>query len=130
VQESGDKLIATISQTRVWGMSPVRCMSWHPHCSKLAVAAWDDSVRVYNCGTSLIPILKCKSQRAVCCLAWRPYCASELAVGCEGGVFVWQVDPSSVVTRPSMSCATILQRPHHSPVTSVAWSPKVPVHSC
>jgi len=50
--------------------------------------------------------------------------ASELAVGCDGGVFVWQVDPNSVVTRPSTSCATVLQRPHHSPVTSVTWSPK------
>jgi aladin len=39
-------------------------------------------------------------------------------------VFVWQVDPNSVVTRPSMSCATVLQKLHHSPVTSVAWSPQ------
>jgi len=54
----------------------------------------------------------------------RPMSASELAVGCDGGVFVWQVDPNSVVTRPSTSCATVLQRPHHSPVTSVTWSPQ------
>ncbi|KAJ9587941.1 hypothetical protein L9F63_018616 [Diploptera punctata] len=124
LRESGDKLIAAVSQTRVWSMSPVRCISWHPHCVKLAVAAWDDSVRVYTFGTSLIPILKYKNQRAVSCLAWRPYSASELAVGCEAGVFVWQVDPNSVVTRPSVSCAVFLQRPHHSPVTSIAWSPQ------
>ncbi|XP_069684617.1 aladin-like isoform X2 [Periplaneta americana] len=122
LRESGDKLIAAVSQTRAWPMSPVRCLTWHPHCTKLAVAAWDDSVRVYSPGTSLTPILKCKSQRAVSCLAWRPMSASELAVGCESGVFVWHVDPNSVVTRPSVSCATVLQRPHHSPVTSITWS--------
>ncbi|GFG30807.1 hypothetical protein Cfor_04300 [Coptotermes formosanus] len=124
IRESGDKLIAAVSQTRAWPISAVRCLAWHPHCTKLAVAAWDDSVHVYSSGTTLTPILKCKSQRAVSCMAWRPMSASELAVGCDGGVFVWQVDPNSVVTRPSTSCATVLQRPHHSPVTSVTWSPQ------
>lgn len=124
LRESGDKLIAAVSQTRAWPVSPVRCLAWHPHCTKLAVAAWDDSVHVYSSNTSLIPILKCKSQRAVSCMAWRPLSASELAVGCDGGVFVWQVDPNSVVTRPSMSCATVLQKLHHSPVSSVTWSPQ------
>ncbi|XP_021920486.1 aladin-like isoform X2 [Zootermopsis nevadensis] len=124
LRESGDKLIAAVSQTRAWPISPVRCLAWHPHCTKLAVAAWDDSVRVYSPGTSITPILKCKSQRAVSCMAWRPFSASQLAVGCEEGVFVWHVDPNSVVTRPSMSCATVLKRPHHSPVTSVTWNPQ------
>lgn len=52
----------------------------------------------------------------------RPLSSSELAVGCDGGVLVWSVDPSSVATRPYGSYAATLQRPHHSPVTSIAWS--------
>lgn len=71
LQESGDKLIAAVSQTRAWPVSPVRCLAWHPHCTKLAVAAWDDSVHVFSSNTFLTPILKCKSQRAVSSMAWR-----------------------------------------------------------
>ncbi len=55
----------------------------------------------------------------------RPNSASELAVGCHTGTLVWQVDPKSVVTRPSITCATVLKRPGHSPVTSIQWNSTV-----
>ncbi|XP_068084668.1 aladin isoform X2 [Anabrus simplex] len=124
LRECGPKLIAAVAQTRDWDTCPIRCLAWHPHCTKLAVAAWDDSVRVFSSNSNLTPVLKCKNQRAISCLAWRPLSASELAVGCEEGVYVWQVDPNSVVTHPSTNCATILKRYGHSPVTSIAWSPQ------
>lgn len=57
-------------------------------------------------------------------MAWRPFCASELAVGCDEGVIVWNVDPNSVITRPSMSCGQVLRQPGHRPVTSLEWSPR------
>lgn len=124
LQESGERLIAAVSQTREWSHSPIRCMEWHPHITKIAVAAWDDSVRVYSADSQLIPVLKCKNQSSVSCIAWRPFSASELAVGCELGVFLWTVDPNSVVTRPSMSCAQVLKQSGHSPVTSIVWAPQ------
>jgi len=61
--------------------------------------------------------------KGVSCLAWKPCSASQLAVGCVAGVMVWTVDPTSMVSRPSTSCVTKLQRPGHTPVTGLAWSP-------
>ena len=34
-------------------------------------------------------------------MQWRPFLASELAVGCSTGLLIWNVDPCSVVARPS-----------------------------
>lgn len=58
----------------------------------------------------------------ICC---RPYSASELAVGCESGVIIWNVDPNSVITRPSTINTVLLTRSNHKYVTSLAWSPMV-----
>ena len=61
-------------------------------------------------------------------MAWRPLNASELAVGCLNGCLVWTVDPTSVATRPSASCVTLLPAPKgHAPVTGVEWDPRVSV---
>ncbi|KAK6629857.1 hypothetical protein RUM43_003678 [Polyplax serrata] len=121
---SNDRLILAVAQTRDWSLSPIRAIQWHPHTTKLAIAAWDDSIRIYSINSQLIPILKCKNQSFVSCMAWRPFCASELAVGCDEGVIVWNVDPNSVITRPSMSCGQVLRQPGHRPVTSLEWSPR------
>lgn len=91
-------LIASVSQVKDWLHSPVRCLAWHPHCTKLAVAASDDSVRIYSTDSNLVPILKSKMQRGVSCVAWRPLSASEIAVGCESCILIWTVDPNSVVS--------------------------------
>ncbi|XP_037085628.1 aladin-like [Pollicipes pollicipes] len=53
----------------------------------------------------------------------RPHSSSLLAVACERCVLVWTVEPSSVITRPSGTCAQTLAAPGHAPVTSVRWSP-------
>nr|CAD7429428.1 unnamed protein product [Timema monikensis] len=121
--ELGDNLIAAVSETRNWVHSPVRCISWHPHCTKLALATLDDSVRIYACDTPT-RIIKCKTQRSITCVAWRPLTALVMAVGCDKGVFVWSLDPTSMATRPTTNCATLLKRPHHTPVTGVTWSPQ------
>lgn len=114
---------SSTSSGQSWHRSPVKCIAWHPHCTKIAVAVSDDSVRVYSAmSPGLVPTLRSKGQKSVSCLNWRPHSASELAVACHDGVLVWQVDPKSVVTRPSISSATVLKRPGHSPVTSIQWN--------
>nr|CAD7572674.1 unnamed protein product [Timema californicum] len=123
LRELGDNLIAAVSETRNWAHSPVRCISWHPHCTKMALATLDDSVRIYACDTPT-RIIKCKTQRGIACVAWRPLSALVMAVGCDKGVFVWSLDPTSMATRPTTNCATLLKRPHHTPVTGVTWSPQ------
>ncbi|XP_054269684.1 aladin-like [Macrosteles quadrilineatus] len=113
-----------VSQNPVYSSSNIRCLAWHPHCTRLAVAASDDSIRVYLDNSQLTPLLKCRGQRFVSCLAWRPLCGSELAVGCEVGVLVWHVDPNSVITRPSASNTQLLTRRGHTHVSDLAWSPQ------
>ncbi|KAG8241952.1 hypothetical protein J6590_075529 [Homalodisca vitripennis] len=122
-KESGEVLAPMLSQNPVYSTSNIRCLAWHPHCIKLAVAASDDSIRIYSENSQLIPLLKCRGQHLISSMAWRPLCASELAVGCELGVVIWHIDPNSVITRPSAANTQVLSRPNHTYVTSLAWSP-------
>lgn len=92
------QVINTVSRTRNWLSSPVRCISWHPHAKKIAVALFDDSVKIFHNGVSTVTLLKTKYQKNITCLAWRPMCATDLAVGCEDGIIIWNVDPLSVVS--------------------------------
>lgn len=48
---------------------------------------------------------------------------TELAVGHENGVIIWNVDFSALVARPFVSNNTVLYRVDHRPVISVIWSP-------
>ncbi|CAG4951370.1 unnamed protein product [Colias eurytheme] len=123
LKDIGPKIVSKYSRTRNWGSSPVKCMAWHPHTTKIAIATADDGVRVYSSDVSFVSTLKCKSQCHVSSLSWRPYSVSEIAVGCEQGVIVWTVDPNSMFTKPSSSNAVVLKRSGHSPVTDVSWSP-------
>merc|ERR1719509_402125 len=120
---SFQEMITEFCPTHDWPNSPVRCLAWHPHTAKLAVALQDDSIHVHTSHQLVKPVLKHAGQRAVNCMAWKPCGASELAVGCQAGVLLWHVDPASVVSRPSTSCVTKLFRAGHSPVTGVCWDP-------
>ncbi|CAG4987433.1 unnamed protein product [Parnassius apollo] len=123
LKDIGPKIVSKYSRTRNWSTAPIKCIAWHPHTTKIAVATADDNVRVYCSEVSFVSTLKCKAQGHVSSLSWRPYSASELAVGCEQGVIVWTVDPNSVFTKPSSNNAVVLKRSGHSPVTDVSWSP-------
>lgn len=69
---------------------PIRCICWHPNTFKLAVAASDDSIRVYTDETGIvIPVLKYGLQKGITSMAWRPFASAELAVGCQNGVLLW-----------------------------------------
>ncbi|XP_059609472.1 aladin-like isoform X2 [Phlebotomus argentipes] len=120
-----DRTLASVgkfSETKNWPRSPIRCIRWHPHCFKLAVAASDDSIRVFTDEPSIVPVLKTGLQKGVTSMAWRPFTAGVLAVGCQNGVLLWSLEPNSHITRP-LSQATHLKSPNHTPVTSVDWSP-------
>ncbi|KAI8439177.1 hypothetical protein MSG28_013024 [Choristoneura fumiferana] len=123
LKDIGPKIVSNYSRTRNWGSAPIKCLAWHPHTTKIAVATLDDNIRVYCMEAGFVPMLKCKAQGHVSSLSWRPYSASEIAVGCEQGVIVWTVDPNSTFTKPSSSNAVVLKQPNHSPVTDVSWSP-------
>ncbi|EFA03757.2 aladin [Tribolium castaneum] len=118
------ELIDELSQTRNWANNTIKCIAWHLHNSRLAVATCDDSVRIYCNDSSFVPLLRCKQQRNVTCLAWRPMSLTEIAVGHENGIIIWHVDFNSLVTRPSVSNSIMLQRVDHKPVMSLAWSPR------
>jgi hypothetical protein len=55
-------------------------------------------------------------------IIFRPYTACQLAVGCEGGVVLWNRDPNN---KTSMVCVSFLQHPSKASVTSLAWNPQV-----
>ncbi|XP_055681036.1 aladin-like [Lutzomyia longipalpis] len=120
-----DQTLASVgkfSETKNWHRSPIRCIKWHPHCFKLAVAASDDSIRVFTDEPTAVPVLKTGLQKGITSMAWRPFTAGLLAVGCQSGVLLWSLEPNSHITRP-LSQATHLKSPNHTPVTSVHWSP-------
>jgi len=121
-----DDLIALYSNTRDLKTAPVRCVAWHPHVAKVALAMKDDTVQIALTSSNIKPLLKHKKQKQVACMAWRPFSASELAIGCASGVLIWTVDPLSVVARPSAACVSLLsdELKNHQPVTSLAWNPQ------
>ncbi|KPJ12879.1 Aladin [Papilio machaon] len=123
LKDIGPKIVSKYSRSRNWNSAPIKCLDWHPHTTKIAVATADDNVRVYSADVAFVSALKCKAQGHVSSLSWRPYSASEIAVGCEQGVIVWTVDPNSMFTKPSSSNAIVLKSWGHSPVTDVSWCP-------
>lgn len=81
--------------------------------------------QVHGVNMSVSPLLKYKYQKCISCLSWRPLNASDLAIGCLNGIVIWSLDPTSVAVRPSASNVTFLQAPGHTPITSLAWDPRV-----
>ncbi|KAH8042850.1 hypothetical protein HPB51_026115 [Rhipicephalus microplus] len=102
----------------------VRAFAWHPQCPKFAVASHGDMIRVYAPNMSITPVLKHRSQRNITDMAWKPYSSAVLAVACQEGVLLWQVEPTSLIARPSSAYASLLSREGHNPVSSIAWHPK------
>jgi aladin len=121
---NGTELIDELSQTRNWANNFIKCIAWHLHCSRLAVATSDDSVRIYCNDSNFVPLLRCKQQKNITCLAWRPMSLTEIAVGHETGIIIWHVDFNSLVARPSVSNTIMLYKLEHQPLMSLAWSPR------
>ena len=62
---NSDDLIALYSNTRDLKGAPVRCLSWHPHVPKVAVAMKDDSIQIALTSSGIKPLLKHKKQKQV-----------------------------------------------------------------
>jgi len=122
-------MIKKFSETRDWDAANVKALCWHPHTHKFAAAMKDDSLRVYALNAAVSPTLKYKRQKSVSCMAWKPFSAAELAVGCQHGVLIWTVDPTSVAARPSASAVNVLEASGHAPITSLQWDPHVRIHT-
>lgn len=60
-----EDLMATYSCTREFKSAPVKCMAWHPHVAKMALAMKDDAIQVVLAGSSIKPLLKHKKQKQV-----------------------------------------------------------------
>lgn len=112
---------ARFSLTRDWLRSPIRVICWHPNTFKMAVAASDDSIRIYTDVTGIIPQLKCGQQRGITSMAWRPFASAELAVGCQNGVVLWSLQMHSTLARP-FNNSQLLKVANHYPVSAVDWN--------
>ena len=117
-------LIADHCSTRHWNSAHIRCINWHQHTTKLAVAFKDDSISIVSTDSKATqPVLKHAAMKNISSMMWRPLSSSQLAVACQMGVVVWTIDPTSLVSRPSSSCMIKLCRTGHTPVTEIQWSP-------
>lgn len=119
---SGSGSIADIANTRDWITALIRCISWHPHWTRLAVATRDDRIRIFSKDISGVAILKHNAQKSVCCMNWRTNCGRQLAVACQSGILIWTIELGAASN--SLSHATLLKYKNHAPVTSVTWNPE------
>lgn len=114
---SGLSLIHQYSQTRNWANDTIRSIVWHPHCKKVALITCDDCVRIFHTDIgNPTTLLRCKLQQHVTCAAWRPLSNTQIAVGHENGIIVWNYDPSSSVSIPKI---LLIKRVHFIKLFSV-----------
>ncbi|XP_012250773.2 aladin-like [Athalia rosae] len=114
--------VAEITITRDWATAIVRCLAWHPHCTRLALATRDDRIRVFCKDVQGAAVLRHSFQKSVSCLSWRPNSGRELAAACQAGILIWTVELGAASS--SLSQAVTLRQRGHAPVTSIAWSPQ------
>ncbi|KAG5670146.1 hypothetical protein PVAND_000428 [Polypedilum vanderplanki] len=122
LREIGIENYENFSQVRQWKNATVRFLAFHPQCFKIAIASVDDTIRIYtNDENSIVPLLKNSQQKSIFTLAWRPFSPSTLVVGCQNGILIWTIDPSSNISRP-LSSAVHYRHENHFPVTSVEFN--------
>ncbi|KAK2709786.1 hypothetical protein QYM36_013454 [Artemia franciscana] len=119
-----DMMISTFSTTKDWSSSCIRCIAWHPQCKKIAVGFSDDSVRIYGL-QYIVPMLKHRRQKNIGAIAWRYNSSCDVAIGCQGCVLLWRLDPNTVAAKPSSSFLTVINHPASTgPIVSLSWNPK------
>lgn len=89
-------------------------MSWHWADERIALAASDDAVCIYNLrrGEWEHPPLVSPQMKNVTCIAFRPFGGNTLAVGCAHGVALWSKQEVSFLTYTG-----------HTQIASIDWSP-------
>ncbi|XP_011311087.1 aladin [Fopius arisanus] len=118
----GSGSVSDIAGTRDWTTALIRCLAWHPHCTRLALACRDDRIRIYSSEIQGVAVLRHSAQKSVCSMSWRPNAGRELAAACGSGVLVWSVELGAASN--SLSHALFLRQRNHAPVTSVNWHPQ------
>jgi len=114
-------ILPDISRTKLWSSSVVRCMAWHPQTTKLAVVSSHDIIFVYNHkGTEAK--LQNKFQLAILSLAWRPFSMGTLAVGCEKGIFIWDIEFSNMHVKPAVNNICKFVRDDHRYISGLSWN--------
>jgi aladin len=122
LKQIGIENYENLSQVRSWNKSPIKFISFNPHCFKIAVGSVDDSIRIYtNEEHTIVPLLKSGMQKTLMSMAWRPY-SSILAVGCGSGFLIWTIDSNSNISRP-LSQVVSYKHENHFPVNSLDFSP-------
>jgi aladin len=122
LREIGIENYDNFSQVRQWKTATVRVLVFHPQCFKIAIASVDDTVRIYtNDENSVVPLLKSAQQKAIFSMAWRPFSPATLAVGCQSGFLVWNIDSNANVVRP-LGQAAHYRHENHFPVTSLEFN--------
>ncbi|XP_043662379.1 aladin [Drosophila teissieri] len=123
------QLLERISQARGWKTAPIRFIEFHPTSSLMALLTNQDEVLIYDkrCGEWPTKLQSAK-QRDTTCAAFRPWSHScELAVGCAGGICLWQ-DTRRLNVKPNIRHMTgthhvqVLQDEGHTHVTSMQWN--------
>ncbi|VVC42525.1 WD40/YVTN repeat-like-containing domain,WD40 repeat [Cinara cedri] len=114
-------VLSNLSRTKLWLSSVIRCMAWHSQTIKLAIASSHDIVFVYNQKGSEARI-KNKSQSDILSLAWRPMDTGTLAVGCEKGIFIWNVECTNLHQRPSVNNVCTFVRKDHRYINGLSWN--------
>ncbi|KAH8366365.1 hypothetical protein KR200_008245 [Drosophila serrata] len=122
-QGLGAERIAQFVETGDWLNSNVRCLAWHLHIFKLAVAGLDDVVRIYtkDSNAAAAAVLKSPVQTEITCMAWRPLCAAQIVIGCRQGLCFWKVETSMHLGR-SNAPSHIFRHPSNLPITSLQWN--------
>jgi aladin len=116
-----EQVIEQSAHVRNWNKTWIKALAWHRHFPKLAIALKDDSIRVCTVGEEILPMLRSLEQKNVSCVSWRPHIETEIAVGAENGIVLWQMHSSTSI-KPGACRTRFLSQPGHSPVTSVEYS--------
>jgi aladin len=84
-----------------------------------------------------LPECSFEYQKNIECMEWRPYSGHQLAVGCDNGIILWNMDLKSMSTYDSTlnekvyfkyhygTCSWVecfLTFPHHRPICDLSWS--------
>ena len=104
----------------------VDASAWRHAC---AVGLYDHTVALYdlNLGAWAPELLASEHQHGVRALAWQPHARSLLAVGCAGGVCLWQLQLASSAAAFRKRLVRVVALPQAAPAAApscaLAWHP-------
>jgi len=113
-----------------------RILTCHPHTGRIAIIIKESIIKVLNLNrigeTDQKVILRDKRISEVTCFSWRPKSSISMAAGCNSGILVWLLEPSTASTvKPGSHMARFLSSSSMpSEVSSISWSPDGKLLAC